>query len=106
MNEIPVPESPYANASLWVIASRIIAFLWGVSGIVAIVFLIIGGYRYITSGGNQEKIDQAKRAVFAAIFGLIIVLLSAAIVYLVYKIFGIEVIKLELSNFDWTKPLK
>jgi hypothetical protein len=59
------------------------------SGSVAVLFLIIGGIRYITSFGNQEGMDAAKKTIKFALIGLVAVILSYAIVTniidLIYK---------------------
>ncbi len=49
-------------------------------GIIAVVMLIIGGIRYITSGGDAKKVTDAKNTVLYAIIGLIISFLAFAIV--------------------------
>ncbi|MDP3993794.1 MAG: hypothetical protein Q8P75_02320 [bacterium] len=51
-----------------------------VVGLLAVVFLIIGGFRYITAAGNEEQVEGAKQTIFHAIIGLIIVILSFVIV--------------------------
>lgn len=58
-------------------------FLWG--GGIAVLFLILGGYRYITSQGNQDLIESAKRTILYAVVGLIIVFLAFLIFNLVYN---------------------
>ena len=49
-------------------------------GIVAVIMLIVGGIRYITSGGDAKKVTDAKNTVLYAIIGLVICLLAFAIV--------------------------
>lgn len=49
-------------------------------GIVAVIMLIIGGIKYVISGGDSKKVTDAKNTVLYAIIGLIICLLSFAIV--------------------------
>lgn len=49
-------------------------------GIIAVIMLIIGGIRYVTSGGDAKKVTDAKNTVLYAIIGLIISLLAFAIV--------------------------
>lgn len=49
-------------------------------GIVAVVMLIIGGIRYVVSGGDAKKVTDAKNTVLYAIIGLIICFLAFAIV--------------------------
>ncbi len=50
------------------------------SGGVAVFFLVLGGIQYITSLGNQERMDSAKKTIKYAIFGLLAVILAYAIV--------------------------
>lgn len=49
-------------------------------GIVAVIMIIVGGFRYITSGGNQEGIKSAKNTLLYALIGLVIVALAQVIV--------------------------
>ena len=49
-------------------------------GIIAVIMLIVGGIRYITSGGDAKKVTDAKNTVLYAIIGLVICLLAFAIV--------------------------
>jgi hypothetical protein len=42
--------------------------------------IIIGGFRYITSGGKQESVTSAKNTILYAIIGLVIVALAQIIV--------------------------
>lgn len=49
-------------------------------GIIAVIMLIIGGIRYVVSGGDSKKVTDAKNTILYAIIGLIIAFLSYAIV--------------------------
>lgn len=49
-------------------------------GIVAVIMLIIGGIRYVISGGDAKKVTDAKNTILYAIIGLIICFLAFAIV--------------------------
>ena len=49
-------------------------------GIVAVIMLIIGGIRYVVSGGDAKKVTDAKNTVLYAIIGLVICFLAFAIV--------------------------
>ena len=49
-------------------------------GVVAVIMLIIGGIRYVISGGDSKKVTDAKNTVLYAIIGLVICILSYAIV--------------------------
>src|SRR3989344_4532418 len=54
-------------------------------GIVAVVMIIFGGFKYITSAGNQESIKSAKNTIIYALIGLIIVALAQVIVRFVLR---------------------
>ena len=49
-------------------------------GIIAVVMLIIGGVKYLLSGGDAKKVTDAKNTVLYAIIGLVIAFLAFAIV--------------------------
>lgn len=72
-----LPSSP----DLGVLLTRVINYFLGLVGLLAVLMLVIGGIRYITSGGNEQTIEKAKQTILYAIIGIIIVLLSYAIVF-------------------------
>ncbi|MDO4612081.1 MAG: hypothetical protein Q4B29_01300 [Candidatus Saccharibacteria bacterium] len=49
-------------------------------GIIAVIMLIIGGIKYVVSGGDSKKVTDAKNTVLYAIIGLIVSFLAFAIV--------------------------
>ena len=49
-------------------------------GIIAVIMLIIGGIKYVVSGGDAKKVTDAKNTVLYAIIGLVIAFLAFAIV--------------------------
>lgn len=49
-------------------------------GIVAVVMLIVGGIKYVISGGDSKKVTDAKNTVLYAIIGLVVAFLAFAIV--------------------------
>jgi hypothetical protein len=52
-------------------------------GIIAVVMIIVGGLKYITSGGDSSKVGSAKNTLLYAIIGLIIVVMAQVIVHFV-----------------------
>ncbi|PIY96861.1 MAG: hypothetical protein COY66_02370 [Candidatus Kerfeldbacteria bacterium CG_4_10_14_0_8_um_filter_42_10] len=58
----------------------IIQWVLGLLGLVAVIMILLGGFKWMTAGGNEEKIESAKKLLTAAIIGLVIVLLAWAIV--------------------------
>ncbi len=59
---------------------RILSFVVGVA---AVIMMIIGGLKYITSNGDSNSITSAKNTVLYALIGIVIFLLSQAIVIFV-----------------------
>lgn len=51
-----------------------------VAGVIAVVFVIVGGVQYMTSSGDANKVKKAKDTILYAIIGLIVCVLSFAIV--------------------------
>lgn len=49
-------------------------------GIVAVIMIIYGGFRYVTSGGDSNQLGTAKNTIIYAIVGLVIVGLAQFIV--------------------------
>jgi len=55
-------------------------------GLSAAIMIMYGGYMYIFSGGNSERIEHGKTMIIWAIIGLVIVILSASIVNFVLRV--------------------
>lgn len=49
-------------------------------GAIAVVMLIVGGLRYVLSGGNSSNVEAAKNTIFYAIIGIVVAILAFAIV--------------------------
>lgn len=58
------------------------------AGLIAVIFLIIGGIRYITSTGDSSRIKAAKDTILYAIIGLIVAILALPIANYVVKTVG------------------
>ncbi len=51
----------------------------GFLGIIAVVIILIGGFKWMTAGGTEEKVEEAKKLIIAGIIGLAIILSAYAI---------------------------
>ncbi len=73
---------------LYLIGNIISIFLI-LASVVAVIYIIIGGFKYVSSVGNPETIQQAKSTLLWAIIGLVICLAAVLIVRFVWsKILG------------------
>ena len=57
-------------------------------GFVSVVMLIIGGFRYVLSNGNEKSVTAAKDTILYAIIGVVIALLAFAIINFVLGTFA------------------
>ena len=68
------------NNGILVQAANIIAIM---AGVAAVIIIIIAGIRFMTSGGDAEKIKNARNSVINALIGIIIIIVSRAIILFV-----------------------
>ena len=59
---------------------NVINFLITISLVVATLFLVWGGFVFLTSGGSPERISSGKKTITAAIIGIVIVLASVFLI--------------------------
>ncbi|MDQ2973725.1 MAG: pilin [bacterium] len=69
-----------ANTKINSTISFVINLFSIVVGVVAVIMIILGGFKYITSGGDSGNITGAKNTILYAIIGLVIVALAQFIV--------------------------
>lgn len=73
-----------ATNNLNKLLTDIVNIFSAIVGVVAVVMIIVGGLRYITSGGDSGKVGTAKNTLIYAIIGLIVVALAQIIVHFVF----------------------
>lgn len=62
------------------LAQIVLDYFLGFLGFLAIIMIIYGGILYVTSAGNDTNVEKAKKILLYAIVGIILILLSVAIV--------------------------
>ncbi len=65
------------------IINEVISWVLLLVGGVTVLFIVLGGFQYVTSAGNKERAESAKRTLTYAVVGLVIVILAKIIVSLV-----------------------
>lgn len=78
----PIPQ---AGSSAEDVAITVIQYVLAIAGLVAVVYLIIGGFNYITAGGNEENTKKATKTLLNAIIGLVVIFAAYAIVFTVQR---------------------
>jgi len=59
--------------------SKIINVALSFIGVIVLVIILYGGFLWMTAGGNEEKVGEAKKWIYGGIIGLVIILSSYAI---------------------------
>ncbi len=62
------------------IIGKVIRLLLIVSGAIAVLFVVIGGFMYMTSAGNEEQATKGRKTLIYAIVGIVITVLAYVIV--------------------------
>jgi hypothetical protein len=66
--------------------ATIINIALGILGIVALVIILIGGFKWMTAGGNEENVEGGKKAIGQGIVGLIVIFVAFAITKFVFSV--------------------
>lgn len=69
-----------------------IQFILVAAFVLAFIFLIIGGIRWIVAGGDEKGVAGARGMITSALIGLVIVLVAYALIRLVEIFFGFNII--------------
>jgi amino acid transporter len=65
---------------LGTLLGNVINWVLGFAALVAVLFIIYGGILYISSSGNEGRVENAKKTITNAVLGLIVIILSFFIV--------------------------
>jgi len=85
------------NLSIGTTVGTLISFAFILASIVALGYLVWGGVKWITSGGDKSNVETARNHIIAAVVGLVIIFLSYVILNIVLQFFfGVNL----LSNFS------
>jgi len=82
LGDIPIDVGGFVN--------KLFAIILSISGGIAIILIIISGYKLMVSRGNPEQIQGAREQFTAAIVGLLFIILSLVIL----QVIGVDILKL------------
>ena len=77
--EVETLKTTFGTRDVRETIAQIINVALSLLGIVAVVIILIGGFTWMTAGGNEEKTEKARKMIFAGIIGLAIILSAYAI---------------------------
>ena len=95
------PTGEFSALGKLTIGGIVAGFIRLILVIAALVFffiLVVGGIRWIASGGDKAQTETARNQITAALVGLVIVFAAWAIVQLINTFFGIDIFSLTLPT--------
>lgn len=81
-------ELDTTKTDLPTIVGTIVNYLFGILGVILLTVVLIGGYLWMTAGGNEEKVAKAKGFIVNGINGMIVIFLAYALVYVIMVSLG------------------
>ena len=72
------PENP-----IWSVLDTFLKWILSIFGLIAIIAFVVSGIMYLTSGGNENQIDSAKRYMIWSIVGVVVALSGLIVIYAV-----------------------
>lgn len=81
------------TSSLEKLISNVLVVLTVVAGISFILYFLLGALQWVTAGGQKDKVETAKSYMTNGAIGLIIVVVSYAVVWIVGKALGLDILE-------------
>ena len=87
-----ISNDPAELSDIETLFGNAVSAILGLAGIVLFLTLIVGGFRYITSGGDQQKAQAARGTLTFAIIGLVVIFMSFFMINIIETLFGINLL--------------
>ena len=85
------PAPPKTFDDLELMFAKVISSLLALAGIVLFVLIVVGGFKYILSGGNPDAAASARRTITYSIIGLVVIASAYLILVIIREITGAPV---------------
>ena len=96
-----IPEGSFTSTDTWTVAgilSAVITLIMVFAGLLFFFMLLLGGIKWLTSGGDKAQTEAARNQITAALIGLVIVFAAFAILQLLEQFFGIDLTALTIPS--------
>ena len=91
-------DQPASLKDLEGVFSNVVSAILPLAGIVLFILLIIGGFNFISSGGDPKKTEVAQKTISTAIMGFILVASAYLILVLIEKFTGVKVTEFKITR--------
>ena len=89
-DEIIKIENPLEAEKFEDIIDNIIDFIYKIAIVLAPLMIIVGGFLFVTAGGNVQQITRDRNLIIWTAIGFLIVLLSKGILAIINQILGVK----------------
>lgn len=79
---------------------QIIKYVLSFLGVIFLILIIIGGYQWMTAGGNEEIIKKARARIINAVIGLAIILLAYTISRFIFGMVLQHLVDINPTSYD------
>jgi len=87
----PTPEGPQEqDIVILTILNNVVNWFFAIFLIIAVIFIIMGAFQFLTAGGDATKVASARDKLLYAAIGIAVALLSRTIIPIVKMIIGID----------------
>ncbi len=80
------------------LVGSLLQFIFVIAVLVALLFLVYGGFRWLVSSGDKTQVAAAREHIVAAVIGLVIIFLSYFILSILLGFFGISLSNLTIPT--------
>ena len=88
LSDLAAKPQPLAVNSINQVIANITGWIMGIIALVATMFLVIGGLRYMAAGGDPAQVEQAKGNFKSALIGYALAVLAPVILQVLQNILG------------------
>ena len=88
---------PAQISDLETVFESLVRAILGFAAITLFILLVVGGFKFITSGGDPKAVEGAKKTISYAILGLVLLLVSYLILVLIREITGAPVTEFNIT---------
>ncbi len=83
--DFPTTFAGLSSQDIKITIQNIVQIIFGFLGILAVLLMLYGGFIWMTSGGNADKVSQAKKIITSAVIGLLLILASYSIAFFIVR---------------------
>lgn len=83
------------------IAIRVADFIFGITGSLALLMFVYGGFMFLISSGSTERVTKAKQIIVGAVAGIVIIFTSYMIVGFVFTALDVNMKGSSWSKIGW-----